>query len=333
MAQYMKDDTPLDLNLPTLTSSTGVALATGDGASARSRRKGSDAMSFVRAKAAEAAAKLDAEQAAVVLRAQHPLWNDEHRGVPNPFLRSSLFTAPISGPRAFMEEEKVASLSGITVVYTGKELGQDDLSVLLSLINIASTQRIGDNVFFTGYGLAKDLGWSINSASYNKIKECMGRLKATELKIQLTDGRRGYAGSLIRDYEWATRGEDPTGNRSWRVSFDPKIANLFPPDNVTYVAATQRRQIGQKAGLTLWLHGFWSSHTNPLAISVAKLHELSKSRQKEMRQFKRTLTQSLDRLVRIGFLEEYSISDRGLVAVKKAPTQRLSGRAQSKQLC
>lgn len=282
-------------------------------------RGGSNAsIEWARQRAADALARRHSAQEAMVLQQVLPLWNEEHRGVPNPMIRSGLFGTKATNNRQYLKGEAIASLSNFNIVYKGEELLQDDLSVWLALINMAARQRIGDAIFFSGYELVKDLGWRMHSDSYNRCKESISRLKANELKIQVKAGDSGYAGSLIREYAWAA--PSPAGETKWMVRFEPMIAELFREDTVTFLAWEQRRQIGPRATLALWLHSYFTSHREPFPITIQKIHELCKSDEKELRFFKRRVKTSLERLVEIGFLASFSIEGDTL-HVKKAPVR------------
>lgn len=280
------------------------------------RVRGGGSVDWAKDQAAKALQRRQSAQAAVVLQEVLPLWDDEHRGVPNPMIRSGLFGTKATGNRQFIKGEAVASLSNFSIVYKGEELLQDDLSVWMSLLNMARHKRIGDAIFFSGYELVKDLGWRMHSESYDRCKESISRLKANELKVEVKTGTGAYAGSLIREYAW--QAETPTGEVKWMVRFEPMIAELFQEDSVTFLAWEQRKLIGSRASLALWLHSYFASHREPLPISVQKLHELAKSDEKEIRFFKRRVRNALDRLVEIGFLLSYQfVGDT--VHVKKAP--------------
>jgi hypothetical protein len=269
------------------------------------RVRGGDSVQWVRARAAESLARRQSQQEALVLQQVLPLWSDEMRGVPNPMIRSGLFGTRTSRQRHYFEEENVVSLSNFTILYTGKELQQDDLSVWMALMNMAARQRIGDAIFFSGYQLVKDLGWRLHSESYDRAKESIKRLKANELKIQVKDGSSGYAGSLIREYAW--KAETPDGGMAWMVRFEPMIAELFREDSTTFITWEQRKEIGPRATLTLWLHSYFTSHRDPYPITLQKIHELSRSEQKDLRFFRRRVQNSLQRLVDIKFLESFEM--------------------------
>ena len=61
-----------------------------------------------------------------------------------------------------------------------------------------------------------------------------------------------------------------------------------------------------------------------IPFSVSKIHELSRSEEKKMANFRIRLRQSLDKLVEIGFLVNYKIAN-DLVYVQKANNSVASG--------
>lgn len=291
-------------------------------ASGKRVRGGPDgSLKWVRARAAEALAKQRSEQEMIVLQQVLPLWSEEHRGVPNPMIRSGLFGTKTVASRKLVKDKEIASLSNFSIVYKGEELLQDDLSVWLALLHRASKQAIGDTLFFTAYELLKDLGWRMHSESYERLKQSISRLKANELKIQVKTGKSGYAGSLIREYAWDAI--SPDGDKKYMVRFEPMIAELFRDDSVTFLAWEQRKMIGSRATLALWLHAFFTSHREPLPITIQKIHELTGSEQKEIRFFRRKVREALDRLKDIEFLADYAI-DGDTVRVKKVPQNLLN---------
>lgn len=286
---------------------------------------------WARAKAAEATARRQVAQAQLVLQEVLPLWSEDMRGVPNPMIRSGLFGARSTRTRQNFDEQNVVSLSNFEILYTGKELLQDDLSVWMALINMASRQPIGDAIFFSGYQLVKDLGWRLHSESYDRAKESIKRLKTNELKIQVKGGTAAYAGSLIREYAWKV--DRPAGGRSWMVRFEPMIAELFREDSTTFLAWEQRLSIGPRATLTLWLHSYLTSHRDPFPITIGKIHELSRSEQKELRFFKRRVLACLERLVEIGFLKSFHLDGDTVHVVKAVPRPVSLKAAATRRLC
>jgi hypothetical protein len=242
-----------------------------------------------------------------VLQLDFPQWDDDRRGVPNPLIRGGLFTTRMSAKRLSLKSEKIASLSNSNILYTGEELRQDDLTVWMSIVNLGRDQPMGDPIYFTAYKLIKDMKWRMHVDSYVRLRGCIDRLKVTSIKVTTKDDSSGYAGSLIRDYAFDS--QDNNGHDSWVVRLEPTIVRLFPFDNTTLLEWEQRKQIGTRASLTLWLHTFYSSHREPLPYSVLKIHELCKSDEKKMGNFRARVRLSLETLIIVGLLTSYAITN------------------------
>jgi hypothetical protein len=59
-----------------------------------------------------------------------PEWPESKRGTPNSFLRSALFSvSDCEKERPFLRDVVVAIQEGITLVYTGQQLNQEDLTL------------------------------------------------------------------------------------------------------------------------------------------------------------------------------------------------------------
>lgn len=249
-----------------------------------------------------------------VLQQVFPFWDDENRGVPNPFIRSGLFSVKNTEKREFLQGLKIASSSLYDISYTGNELQQDDLSVWISLINLARNQPMSDQVLFSGYQLIKDLGWRMHSDSYRRAQESIQRLKVTGLEITSKNKEQGYSGSLIRDFGWAEM--DEKGNARWMVRFESRISTLFLDDTTTLMEWETRKKIGTRATLAQWLHSFYSSHKEPIPIGIAKLHEMCRSGD-TLSSFRRNIKNALEKLVTVEFLAGYTIQNDNVHVQKR----------------
>lgn len=254
-----------------------------------------------------------------VLQAVLPLWDNENRGVPNPFIRSGLFSVKNTEKREYLAELKIEALSNYDIRYTGVELQQDDLSVWMSLINMAKTQPMSEAVYFSGYQLVKDLGWRMHSESYARAQQSIERLKVTAVKLSVNNDETGYAGSLIRDYGWTER--DEKDSTKWMVRFEPRITKLFLEDTTTLLEWETRKKIGTRATLALWLHSFYSSHMKPYPVKVETFWELCRSGD-SLSSFRRNIRNALTKLVTVGFLKRFDITN-DLVTVDKGDKLRL----------
>ena len=257
-----------------------------------------------------------------VLQEQFPFWDDESRGVPNPFIRSGLFGVKQGPKREFLTSVRITSLSNYEVEYRGEELQQDDLSVWMSLINMARQQPLSDMVRFTGYQLIMDLGWRMHSESYQRAKSSIERLKVTGITIHSKDKTSGYSGSLIREYAWDHM--DDKGDAKWMVRFEPRISVLFMEDTTTLLEWETRKNIGTRATLALWLHAFYTSHREPIPYPVAKIHELCKS-ESSLSTFRRNLKLALEKLREVNFLSDYAIIN-DVLSVTKSRLPKLAAK-------
>ena len=284
----------------------------------------------LRARTAEAHARKKAQLNSLVLQNELPLWTDDNRGVPNHFIRSGLFSVRNNEVREYVEKVTISSLNNYKIEYTGKELQQDDLSVWMALLNMARKKPIGDSVLFTGYEIIKDLGWSMNTRSYQRVKTSIERMKVTGLEISMNnkDGKKeaAYSGSLIREYLWDST--DDKGNPKWTVTFEPNVAKLLMNDTTSLLEWETRKKIGTRATVAQWLHSFYSSHKEPIPLTEEKLHELARSGD-SISSFRRTLKLALQRLVEIGFLSEFNVKN-GKVYVTKKIKQLSIGQDQRK---
>ncbi len=241
-------------------------------------------------------------------------WTSDRRGVPNPLIRGGLFGTRLSTKRQSFKAEKIASLSNSNVIYTGEELRQDDLSVWMSIVNKGRNLPSGSPIMFTAYELIKDMKWRMHVESYNKLRECIERLKVTSVKVASKDDKAAYAGSLIRDYTFDAVSDE--GKPKWQVRLEPSIVKLFINDNTTLIEWEQRKLIGTRATLTLWLHTFYSTHREPIPYQVEKIHELCRSDEKRITNFKARLRTSLETLIEIQFLSAFHIKN-DMVYVKR----------------
>jgi hypothetical protein len=279
-----------------------------------SKSRGLEAgLEFARKQAEEALARTRREVERRVLQDVLPLWDDDNRGIPNPLIRSGLFTVGNSEERKYVDKVLIHSLSNYQITYSGQELQQDDLSVWMALINMARGQAIADSIFFTGYRIIKDLGWRMHSETYKRVQASIQRLKVTGLTIHSPGKDKGYSGSLIREYAWTET--DLNGNSCWMVRFEPRVIDLFQDDTTTFVEWETRKRIGTRATLALWLHAFYTSHTEPYPISVEKMHELCGSSD-TLSSFRRNVRLALERLVKEDFLSSYDVKNDLVHVVK-----------------
>ena len=242
---------------------------------------------------------------------QLPIWSEARRGIPNDLVRGALFTVGnCRSERTFRKGIKIATLGGVDVHYTGEELRQDDEYVFLQLVHLARLIPLGGDIQFTAHSLLKSLEWATNKPSYDRLKKTINRLTATGLEVSSNSG--GYAGSLIRDFEW--REQDGSASRKWKVRLEPKIISLFGHVKYSQIVWEKRLKLGN---LAKWLHSFYYSHANPFPMKVETIHILCGSTTKSRAKFRQMLKKSLNELLVVGFLTEALISSDDKVQVTR----------------
>ena len=245
---------------------------------------------------------------------QLPLWPEVMRSLPNEILRSALFNARNrKNPRAMMKSEPVAVIGDGRISYRGEELRQDDETVWLQLVHLARQHVAGQLVEFTAYSFCKDIEWSINSKSYDRLRECLRRMQATGLDVYSKRLERGVSLSMIPFFEY----EDSETRKAlprWRVRIAPELVELFGDNYFTRIEWTQRLQLPD--GLATWLHGYLATHKVPHPIKIETIARGAGLTESDKPELRRLVKRALTNLVACGFLVEFRIQD-DLVTVKR----------------
>lgn len=246
---------------------------------------------------------------------QLPLWPDVMRSLPNEILRSALFNARNrKNPRSMMKSEPVAVIGDGRISYRGEELRQDDETVWLQLVHLARQHVAGQLVEFTAYSFCKDIEWSINSKSYDRLKECLRRMQATGLDVYSKRLDRGVSLSMIPFFEYEDSDTQKTLPR-WRVRIAPELVELFGDNYFTRIEWAQRLQLPD--GLATWLHGYLATHRVPHPIKIETIARGAGLTETDKPELRRLVKRALTNLRNCGFLIDFDIQ-KDLVTVKRA---------------
>jgi TrfA protein len=243
---------------------------------------------------------------------QLPLWQEQKRGTPNTFLRSALFAAIQSKDRVFIKETLLFSQQGITVKFTGEQLNQEDLDVWEALVHLARKHPLGTECSFTAHSILKMLGLDTGGCQHERLHSAIIRLTACAVEIK-HEGVK-YFGSLIES------GVKDEVTSHYVISINRKLNRLFGDHQWTAIDWEQRLLLKGKP-LAQALQAYFSSHERPYAVNLSTLQQLTGSRNTQPADFKRKVRAALDALVKIGFLEHYSI-ETDLVTVKRVIKNR-----------
>jgi hypothetical protein len=109
---------------------------------------------------------------------QLPLWPEPVRGTPNSFLRSALFAAIQGKTRRWMDKELLASVRGVVVRFTGKQLDQSDLDVWEQAAQLARFHPLGHICHFRANAFLTALGRRNGKTDYEWLHSTITRLVA-----------------------------------------------------------------------------------------------------------------------------------------------------------
>lgn len=241
---------------------------------------------------------------------QLPLWPEPVRGVPNSVLRSALFGAIRRGRRAFQQGEPLASVEGVTILFTGPRLDQADLDVWEQCLHLARTGGLGCRIQFAAHGFLKAIDRSTGGKDVEWLKNAFRRLSSSVVEIK--EGRRTYFGPMIHH---GTR-DDESGH--YVIEINPAIVALYGNDGWSQVEWSQRHAL-KRQPLAQWLHGFYITHAAPYPMKAETLHRLCGSEAKQMKHFRAELREALGKVATAtGW--EWEIDDTDLVHIHKTPT-------------
>lgn len=210
------------------------------------------------------------------------------KGVPNGFLRCSLFGVVEKGERKAREMVKLAAQDGIEIYHSGYELDQDDLDAWATLCHMATIHGTDTLIRFTGSEFLKSLGKQTGKSQYDWLLKCAMRLRAQS--IQIKSGRYSYIGGLVRNFYH----DEVTGQ--WVAEIDSAISALFGHGDWTQLEWERRKLI--KSHLGRWLLAFFEcskpmGRSARIVYGIDKLHQMSGSQIKEMRSFKYKINREL----------------------------------------
>jgi hypothetical protein len=246
---------------------------------------------------------------------QLDFWEDEKRAAPNAFLRSALF--PVLDPkkeRQFLKEQKLCSVSGINVIFTGQQFDQSDLDVYLELLQLARPFPLGTPLKFSAYTLLKALGRHTGNSDYKWLHSVLIRLRGGTL--DLTDHQKKYFGGLI---EGGFRDEF---SHEYEITINPKFAVLFGFGMWATIDRAQRTALGRHTTAKA-LHAYYSTHAAPSAHNfetLAKIVGLNNPSGKRVT--KARIIKAHELLKNIGFLKDYEVSEESIKAhINHTPRQ------------
>jgi hypothetical protein len=210
------------------------------------------------------------------------------RHIPNDYARSSLFTSRNKRePRKTLMHEKLFHYNeNISILYTGIELrAEDDEIVWLQILSYGQSVPLGSQFEFSIKDLVRDVNWAKNGRNYDRVRECVSRLKANEI-LALSTKAYGKSGSvsLIQNY---TGTNDAEGKiTQYRVWIDPSLIVLFAGNTFTSHAWLVYRDFSPVARR---LADYIESHQHPYPLPLEKFRKMCGSADSNLRSWRHTV--------------------------------------------
>lgn len=242
-------------------------------------------------KAAAAAAAADRRAELVRLRAlaaekarvyQLAFWPDDERAMPGDFIACALFTA--SKATNYVKREALASINGLTVIFTGKRLTQVHADVWMGIMHLARESYEESIVRFRGRELLELIGRYTHQSQREQLKGWIAELQATSVLVQTDAANERFGGSLLPEHVE----RDGLDDDSYAIRISRELAKALSGNH--WRIDWQLRKSLRNKPLALWLQTYFSRFTRP--VQVTQLHSLSGSTAK-LKMFRHHLGKAL----------------------------------------
>ena len=220
------------------------------------------------------------------------------RAVPNDILRSAIFAAIQGKDRRFLDMETIATVDGVTIKFTGKQLNQSDMDVWEQAIHLAKDHTIGNVCRFRANDFLKHIGRHNGKYEYEWLQESFERLIACFVKI--TTDTYIFCGNLISSCVKDVK----TGD--YKLTLNADTLSLYGINNWTGIEWEQRQALMRKP-LAQWLHNYYASHAKPYPVKVETLRNLCGSEAKYLKHFREQLRVALDEVKACGAIVSWNI--------------------------
>ena len=240
---------------------------------------------------------------------------------PNACFQSALFGMVVRGQRKYLNGQKIVTFKGMSISYTGEQLDQGDLDVLIHAIHLTAREKNNRRpdglVHFSVRGFLSGIGRKPGKSGQKWLLNSIRRLSASNIEIRtegqtVLDNYSIYGGSLINDYFYDPR------EQKYYLRVNSSLGSLFDR-GWTQLCWQQRLQLS--GDLTRWLHGLYSS-TKTYPIKVKSLLILSGSNCGRLSDFRRKLKKSLDELHNTGALKSWKIDSKDRVHAIRAEKKK-----------
>lgn len=239
---------------------------------------------------------------------------EEKRAIPNSFLRGALFGVVKKGKRAIVKDANIYTMSNYDLLFSGEYLDQNDLELWDTLIYLAKSKQIDNELRITLYELCKVMRLTPGKLNYERLISRASRLQFA--RVGITAEKQIFLGHLLQNIYI-----DKDGDGKLVIIFDKHIGKLFHDKDFTLISVDIRHILGDNQ-LARWLYNFYESHNEPIPFSIEFIQKLCRS-EAEPKEFKRMIRTSLELVKKAHYLVnskskwDYEITEKGYLIINK----------------
>jgi len=238
------------------------------------------------------------------------------RQIPNDFARASLFTGRNKREprRSLMHQNLFSYDDGVVIQFTGTELrAEDDEPVWMQILHYAKHVPFGAHIDFSIKDLVRDLGWHKNGRYYDKARECISRLKASEVRA-LNSKAYGNTGAISLIHRYEIRNDGAGKPTDYRVWIHEDLILLFAGNTFTSHAWLQYRALSPIARR---LADYVESHKHPYPLPLDRFRRMCDSTNTSLFSWRRSVKSACDEIVQAGIVDQAHITETDLITCKK----------------
>ncbi|WP_313569968.1 hypothetical protein [Comamonas terrigena] len=200
--------------------------------------------------------------------------------------------------------------SKVRILFTGEELQQDDLRILLALIKLREGSLMSRKLQFSPREFCAAMGRADSSSSVAVLKESLVRLQKARIRVLTAQMEAHYSFVLNVEFE---RGV-------WRVWLSERVAALLADS--TFTCLDKDARFAAKDGLESWLYSFVKADACFVPFKLESLQAWTGLTGYAPKEFSRVLRKKLGGLVAAGEIDSFELKD-GKVRITKHTLQEV----------
>jgi hypothetical protein len=216
-----------------------------------------------------------------------PVVAEAERVAPSIWLRSAIFGVIERGTREVVFKKELPTPWAAQLLFSGPELDQSDLDVLLQVVHMASSQGVVDRpLIFTDYAMLTALGRKHSSGNRKWLQDALSRLTSSKVSITLDDEQRGEEVQLLLEQVW--------GNGRRAVTVTEGCIRMF--SDRRYTVFQWKARLSLPTSLAKFLHLYLMSQpTTKWGVGLDTLKQISRTpASRPMRKFKADVLKAIE---------------------------------------